>query len=72
MKYPNLVFLLNLLLLLLLSLLLLLLLLLLFPSFCPDEFSELTSGRIFLKFGDMVDMNVKLSKKDLNFKMSNS
>ena len=32
------------------------------PSFCPDEFS-VTTGRIVLKFGDIVDMNVKLCNR---------
>ena len=41
------------------------------PKFYPEEFS-VTTGRIVLKFRDMVDMDVKLSTRVSKFKMSNS
>ena len=39
------------------------------PQFCPNEFS-VTTGRIVVKFGDMVDMDVKMCKSFSKFKMS--
>ena len=41
------------------------------PKFCPQEFS-VTTGRIVLKFWDMVDMDVKLCKRVSKSKMSDS
>ena len=41
------------------------------PKFCSDKFS-VTTGRIVLKFGDMVNMDVKLCKRLSKFKMSGS
>ena len=41
------------------------------PKLCPDEFS-VTTGRIVLKFGDMLDMDVKLCNRVSKFKMSDS
>ena len=59
MKYPNFVFLLNLL------LLLLLFLSLSFPTkFCPDEFSELTSGQIFSENGSLIKGKFDHNTKD--------
>ena len=37
------------------------------PNFFPDEFS-VTTRRIVLKFGDMIDMDVKLCNRVLKFK----
>ena len=41
------------------------------PKFCTDDFS-VTTGRISLKFGNMVDMDVKLCNWVSKFKMSDS
>ena len=41
------------------------------PKFCPDEFS-VTTGLIVLKFGDMLDMDVKLCNRVSKFQMSDS
>ena len=39
------------------------------PKFCLDEFS-VTTKRIVLKFGDMIDIDMKLCKRVSKFKMA--
>ena len=52
--------------------LLLFLLLLFLSSQILSDGDSVTTGRIVLKFGDMVDMDVKLCNRVLKFKMSDS